>query len=197
MIFFKAVKMNWSFHAFGYDWEEIVYEFEDNGRYKRTTKFTEEPDDRYPDKVYYGRFYSKKLEKLKSLLSRIQDVSAHIGGCEGEGWEMTLYGENGEVVYQTEGYIYGDELLEEIAAMMPNAGFQQHPEPETIRWKEEPPPDGPEFDGKGLSELAKGIIEDYDIHIRKVEDSYILYGDIIGSYGSLGALEEALEAMDC
>ena len=64
------------------------------------------------------------FERLKALLyGDFLQAKTHQDAFDGEGWEMTLYDEDGNVVHETgTGYIYGVPVLEEIVRILNDPG---------------------------------------------------------------------------
>lgn len=51
---------------------------------------------------------------LRKLFEKFSKEDAHRDGCDGTGYEMTLYDVNGKIIHSISGYIYGNEVLEDI-----------------------------------------------------------------------------------
>ena len=55
---------------------------------------------------------------LSKLFVKFSKEDAHRDGCDGTGYEMTLYDVNGKIIHTISGYIYGNDVLEKIKALI-------------------------------------------------------------------------------
>ena len=66
--------------------------------------------------------YLMSPDDFRSLLSILTgaflETEAFQDACDGEGWEMVSFDENGQETHRISGYIYGIQPLEEIADIL-------------------------------------------------------------------------------
>ena len=112
MKLFEAVRMDWSLHM-AEDWDTIHYTVFHDGHMKKVIK--------NGIGVVMGQqeiqLDEERLQTLKKLIAVMPQESAHHCACDGEGWRLPSYGAHGKILYRTEGYVYGTEILEKITEL--------------------------------------------------------------------------------
>ncbi len=62
-----------------------------------------------------------EFEQLCKILNKdFQKKIKEVDACDGDGWSMQLYGEDGTVLHSFDGYIYGVDALEKIEVIISN-----------------------------------------------------------------------------
>lgn len=116
----KAKNYNWGLIGPG-SWDERSWKVYDDGSYILSIKYRPEDFDRNPRKdTFKGTMDKHSISELNRLVTGQWSVSP-VDACDGEAWEFTAYDNKGEIHQLFDcGYIYGVEVLEKIANLLPN-----------------------------------------------------------------------------
>ena len=119
----EANRENWGLISEG-DWASMSWKVYSDHTYSIRIGFVpkQNPSD-YIQKS--GTMRRDSFEKL--CVAMDQDWSSEImsGGCDGEAWELKQYSPEGVVIRSNDelGYIYGQEVLEQIVKRLPGKSF--------------------------------------------------------------------------
>ena len=124
-IIFSAEKMNWGEICLsGKEWLDTTWKIYNDGSYTEVQRFTNSGKFKVvsTEKEYVvqkeGELSDEKFARLLLIINdKFLQCSAGFG-CDGEGWKMRSYAENGQILHQIEGMIYGDNVLEEIEQIL-------------------------------------------------------------------------------
>ena len=115
-LLFRAVWMNWGIKCYPRDEiEKKEWLIFNNKTVSANAWYTKS------GKISVGNIalIQEDFNELKKLFEKdFLDACAYKDAYDGEGWEMTLFERNGNIIHQISGYIYGVEPLEKIAAAL-------------------------------------------------------------------------------
>ncbi len=116
MLVLQATWMNWGMMCFSSDeLEERTWKVYGDGRVRTRPVFSASGAGPTVE-------YLMSPDDFRSLLSILTgaflEAEAFQDACDGEGWEMVAFDEEGQETHRISGYIYGIGPLEEIAGIL-------------------------------------------------------------------------------
>ena len=126
----SAHTSNWSGARIG-DWSGTSWDIFSDGSYEMQVSCFHDMDEEYKPKVYTGTMTAKELRQLREACDcEWVDPEVHSHACDGQGWEITMFGADGNVIHSSGEYAYinGQKNLIAIVMLLPRPDREPAPQ---------------------------------------------------------------------
>ena len=123
-IMLVATEYNWGLHRSN-DWSSVTWTVRYDGGYDVRTYYG---DETLPHRESHGKLDKAPVNELRSILdTKPWRMNPPADACDGTAWEMKYFSPEGKKLNYSgkPGYIYREETLGRIAALLPKEGVHE------------------------------------------------------------------------